>query len=99
MAYFSNSTDGDKLQQQCDTCPAGAINEDRIDVTHYCPIRIVQDLNNYDQLKKGNEKLKAAMEVLIDEKLICQMLPILIPLVAPPTPKGEPPGWLFEEPK
>ncbi len=87
MAYFSNSTDGDRLQQQCDTCIAGREGA-------CCPVRIVQDLYNYDQLDKGQEKLKEAMEVLIDKEGICQMRPI-INLDTPV--KNDVPSWLYGE--
>jgi len=56
MAYFSNGTDGEKLDAQCDTCPCGK---------KACPVFLVQMLHNYDQC--DNPKLKAAMNLLIDE--------------------------------
>jgi hypothetical protein len=61
-----------------------------------CPIAMVQQLYNYDQLKKGQEKLKEAMNVLIDKEGICQMRPILLD-IHPPPKKGEPPNWLLED--
>jgi hypothetical protein len=64
VAYFSNSTDGDILQQQCDECPLGREGM-------HCPAFLVQSLHNYDQV--GNEKLKSAMELLIDKKGECQL--------------------------
>lgn len=68
MAYFSNGTEGMVLDEQCSRCPVG---EDS------CPIYGVQMLYNYDQLKKGNEDLKAAMAMLIDDRGRCQMLKVL----------------------
>lgn len=62
MAYFSNGTEGEKLDEQCDKCPLGQ---------KACPVFLVQMLHNYDQC--GNEKLKAAMDLLINEDGICQM--------------------------
>lgn len=67
MAYFSNGTEGEKLDQQCDECPLGQ---------GPCPVFLVQMLHNYDQC--DNEKLKAAMNLLIDERGICQVRPQLL---------------------
>jgi hypothetical protein len=66
MAYFSNSTEGDILQSQCDRCPLG---------DKPCPVMSVQLLFNYDQI--GNAKLKEAMEQLVDKKGMCQLFPLL----------------------
>jgi hypothetical protein len=96
MAYFSNSTEGDKLEQQCETCPAGNLSDEQIQRVSSCPIALVQLLYNYDQLKKGNEQLKEAMATLIDKEGICQMRPILLD-IHPPPKKGEPPNWLLED--
>lgn len=38
-----------------------------------CPVETVQLLYNYDQCDKGQEKLREAMNLLIDEKGICQV--------------------------
>jgi len=64
MVYFPNGTSGMILDEQCFECPVG---ED------CCPIYLVQQMFNYDQLKKGNKQLKEAMNMLIDGKGKCQM--------------------------
>ncbi|WP_299084951.1 hypothetical protein [uncultured Paraglaciecola sp.] len=69
MAYFSNSSEGGVLDQQCMDCP---IADDAP-----CPILLVQATYNYRQLDDGNEKLREAMNCLIDDKGNCQMKPIL----------------------
>ena len=66
MAYFSNSSDGDILDMQCDEC----IHEDS---EAGCPIALVQMSFNYDQLNNGNKDLKRAMDMLIKSTGICQM--------------------------
>lgn len=68
MAYFSNSSEGDILDIQCDQC----IHEDP---EAGCPIAFVQQIFNYDQI--GNENLQKAITMLIDEKGICQMKPLI----------------------
>lgn len=69
MAYFSNSTDGDVLNAQCERCPLG---------DKPCPILGVQLMFNYDQC--DNPKLKEAMNNLIDEKGKCLLRPLVIDL-------------------
>jgi hypothetical protein len=64
MAYFSNSTEGETLEVQCCDCPLGPSG---------CPVHLVQLLYNYEQLCDGQEKLKEAMEILIDDKGVCQV--------------------------
>ena len=65
MAYFPNGTSAMVLHDQCDKCilPNDAP----------CPILNVQYTYNYDQCNEGQEKLQGAMNMLIDEKGICQM--------------------------
>ena len=67
MAYFANSSDGFTLDAQCDNC--------RIDPDMPCPVLLVQLEYNYKQVK--NADLKAAMNLLVDEKGICQMKKVL----------------------
>ena len=93
VAYFSNSTDGDYLTQQCETCPAYKETPEMPE-GGACPILLVQLLYNYDQLDKGQEKLKDAMTALIDDKGNCRMRPLI---VVPEKPKDVPPLWLEEE--
>ena len=64
MAYFSNSSEGEVLDVQCYDCPLGG---------GCCPVRSVQMLYNYDQLEDGQEKLREAMELLVDDKGVCQV--------------------------
>lgn len=85
IAYFSNSTDGDVLDQQCASCPLG---------DEMCPILAVQLAHNYDQI--GNDKLKAAMNLLVNEKGVCQLKPLL-PTDEPQRLPGDPPAWLEQK--
>lgn len=62
MVYFSNGSEGMILDEQCAECPYG---EDP------CPVYAVQCNSNYDQC--DNKKLEEAMNILINEKGICQM--------------------------
>lgn len=66
MAYFSNSTDGDVLYQQCENCPLNA-NPDE----NHCEVLIVQELFNYDQVR--NEKLREAMSILVADDGTCRI--------------------------
>ncbi len=65
MAYFSNSTAGDVLDNQCSACP---VPDDAS-----CPVLLVQMEYNYKQLKTGQETLRKAINSLIDEKGQCKM--------------------------
>ncbi len=59
MAYFANGSEGEILEEQCARCPYGE---------RPCPIIHVQMMYNYDQVKPGNEKLREAMDRLVDER-------------------------------
>jgi hypothetical protein len=61
MAYFSNGSEGEILEDQCQECILGLGG---------CPTYGVQFNFNYDQM--SNEKLKEAMNMLVNEKGICQ---------------------------
>lgn len=74
------------LDEQCCRCPYGE---------KPCPIALIQVIYNYDQLNKGNEQLKEAMNALVDEDGQCQML-VLIEANTPP-PADTDRLW-FEEP-
>lgn len=89
MAYFANSTEGDILEQQCETCPAEK------DPESFCPIHAIQSLYNYEQLRAGNENLEAAMNMLIGENGLCKMKPLINIKVIKRT--DEPPAWLSED--
>jgi formate hydrogenlyase subunit 6/NADH:ubiquinone oxidoreductase subunit I len=64
MAYFPNGSSGEVLDLQCSRCPLGE---------GPCPVMGIQMIYNYDQLDAGQEKLRQAMEMLVDEKGICQV--------------------------
>lgn len=65
MAYFSNSTDGAILDEQCGNC--------KLSHDAPCPVLFVQMTYNYDQLGADHWKLREAMNLLIDGNGICQM--------------------------
>lgn len=79
MAYFSNGCEGDVLDEQCANCPLGYGWNDPDQTTLFdtepeprpCPVALVQLTYNYDQLKKGNERLREAMEMLINADGVC----------------------------
>jgi hypothetical protein len=62
MAYFSNSSEGLILEEQCSNCKYG---EDA------CPIFAAQFLYNYDAC--GNGVATAILNTIVDENGICQM--------------------------
>lgn len=83
MAYFSNGAEGGYLDAQCGECPL------RDDAP--CPILLVQSLYNYEQLDKGNGKLREAMNLLIDEGGNCKMKPLIEQATGdPPIPEADP---------
>jgi len=67
MAYFSNGTEGEVLDEQCSDC--------RINMDAACPILWVQMTYNYEQVR--NEKMKEIINCLVDKDGICQMKPII----------------------
>ena len=69
MAYFSNGSEGSVLDKQCNDC--------RVADDAPCPILLVQLLYNYKQLDEGNEKLREAINLLIDDGGTCQMKPLI----------------------
>lgn len=61
MAYFSNGTEGlDWQVWNCDICKHNEENG--------CPLLLVSEIFNYDQLSKGQEKLKKTMDILMPRK-------------------------------
>ena len=64
MAYFSNGSEGEILERQCDDCPLGGEGK-------ACPVLGVHLFYNYDQI--GNDDLRNAMNVLVDDKGVCQV--------------------------
>ena len=69
MAYFSNGSEGEILNEQCCDC---LVAEDAP-----CPILLVQMTYNYDQLKDDNKQLREAMTMLVDDSGQCKMKPII----------------------
>lgn len=67
MAYFPNGSSGEVLDDQCERCPLGDSGE------CCCPVLSIQLLYNYDQLNDGQEKLRSAMSMLVDDKGVCQV--------------------------
>lgn len=66
MAYFPNGTAGEVLDNQCCDCFSK-------DEWSYCPVYAVHSVFNYEQLAKGNEKLRQALTMLIDENGTCKV--------------------------
>lgn len=81
MAYFSNGSEGEILDRQCSDCPLGAgwndPNQKRLFADEApmrpCPVAYVQFQFNYKQCEKGQERLREAMNFLINEKGVCQV--------------------------
>jgi len=69
MAYFSNSSDGFVLDEQCSDC----IHEDP---EAGCPVALAHFLLNYDQV--GNTDLTKCLNMLVDDKRgECKMKPLI----------------------
>jgi len=62
MAYFANSSEGDKLDIQCSKCKYGQAA---------CPIAIAQMLHNYDAC--GNDTASEILRGLIHDDGTCSM--------------------------
>jgi len=73
MAYFSNGTEGVRLDSQCSEC---LVPDDAP-----CPILLAQTHFNYDQC--DIPKLRECLTVLVDENGICRMKSILDKLGMP----------------
>jgi len=67
MAYFSNGSEGEVLDDQCSDC---IIPDDAP-----CPILLAQTHWNYDQC--SNEKLQKCLEMLVDKNGQCKMKKVL----------------------
>jgi hypothetical protein len=84
MAYFSNGSEGEVLDDQCADCPLGyGWNDpaqkhlfDPETIPLPCPTAFVQMIHNYDQV--GNVKLTSAMNILINERGECQTRKLLL---------------------
>lgn len=64
MAYFPNGSSGEVLDAQCADCPLG---------DGPCPVMGIQMLYNYDQLADGQEKLRHAMRLLVNDEGVCEV--------------------------
>ena len=81
MAYFPNGSAGEILDEQCDDCPLGYGWNDPKQATlfdverepRHCPVQLVQHIFNYKQVEPGNEELRSAMNLLIDERGTCNV--------------------------
>jgi hypothetical protein len=79
MAYFSNGSEGEVLDEQCADCPLGAGWNDPNQMIlpgcepdyQPCPVHLVQLTYNYDQI--GNDDLWAAMNMLVSKDGVCQV--------------------------
>ena len=80
MAYFSNGTEGIVLDNQCAVCPVGR----HPDLP--CPVLLVQLAYNYQQVDKGQEKLREAIDCLVDEQGTCLMKKALEKALGLPDP-------------
>jgi hypothetical protein len=80
MAYFSNGTEGIVLDNQCAVCPVGR-NPDL-----QCPVLLLQLAYNYEQLGKGQDKLREAITCLVDEQGTCLMKKALEKALGLPDP-------------
>ena len=100
MAYFSNGSEGEALQSQCMDCPLGAGWNGVKEELGPCPVALVQFEYNYEQCDKGQEKLRRAMNLLIDDKTRrCQVREQLVAELRPCGGRdGSPPEWL-DDPK
>lgn len=63
MAYFSNSSEGEVLDIQCQEC--------HIPNDAPCPVLWVQQNYNYDQVR--NQLARAIISCLVDDNGTCQM--------------------------
>ncbi|MEN6360033.1 MAG: hypothetical protein ABFD59_08255 [Smithella sp.] len=71
MGYFPNGTAGMYLEEQCASCIMNDGPDSRDPVV--CPVWAASLNYNSEQLKPGNEKLREAMNMLIDEHGNCLM--------------------------
>ena len=62
MAYFSNSTEGEVFDAQCEKCKYGQ---------EACPIALAQMNFNYEAV--NNQVATSILNTIVNEKGICQM--------------------------
>lgn len=67
MAYFPNGSSAEILDNQCEECIHGLSND------VMCPVYQAQIHFNYDQVRPREKKLRTALNILINEKGICQV--------------------------
>lgn len=68
MAYFPNGTSAEILDNQCACCVLGEAA---------CPVAGVQLFYNYDQLRDGQENLRLALRMLVNDEGRCQVFALL----------------------
>jgi hypothetical protein len=72
MAYFSNSCEGDTLDNQCAECPVGK------NPNAPCPVLLAQLHWNYKQFTNGKpNEIADILNVLVDKNGVCQMKPLI----------------------
>jgi len=86
MAYFPNGSTGEVLDEQCADCPLGCGWNDPeqqilFEVEYApkpCPVAFVQMSYNYDQIDKGQEKLRECLSRLVADNGECQVRKLLL---------------------
>jgi len=86
MAYFSNASEADVLDEQCADCPLGYGWNDPAQGKLFddepqpkpCPVVLIQMTYNYTQMRKGNEHLRDAMSILISSSGECKVRSLLV---------------------
>ncbi len=66
MAYFSNSSEGERFDDECAKCKLGE---------KPCPIALVQSLYNYDAI--GNKTATEILDALVKNNGTCEMRKLL----------------------
>ena len=69
MAYFPNSSAADEFENGCIECI-------HADEEACCPIYMIQNSYNYEQI--GNDKLREALNMLVDDEKGCRMRRFII---------------------
>jgi hypothetical protein len=64
MAYFQNGTASECLDRTCQTCLLGSTR---------CPVYMIQNLFNFEQVIKGKEVIMRFLHFLIDDDGNCQV--------------------------
>lgn len=64
MAYFENGSASELLDKTCQACPLGLSR---------CPVYLVQNLFNFDQVCDGMEVVMRCLHFLVDDKGNCHI--------------------------